>query len=68
MTNILKTHGVSLVRVQIGRELVGLITLIDLNKFSIQMILPKHVKRFYGQLFDALSCKNIIVIFAALFA
>ena len=36
----------SLVRVQIGWELVRLITLIDLNKFFTNIISPKSLKKF----------------------
>ena len=52
-------HRSSSVRVQISREVVRLITLISLNKFLIKLIFPNRLKKFYGQLFDALSSMNI---------
>ena len=48
----------SSIRVQIGWELVWLITLIGLNKYLIKFIFPKLLKKFYGRLFDALSSNN----------
>ena len=46
------------VHVQIGWELVWLITLIGLNKYLIKFIFPKLLKKFYGRLFDTLSSNN----------
>ena len=47
------------VRVQIGRELVRLITLISSNELMNNMISENLLKKFQARLFDCLSSKNV---------
>ena len=47
------------VRVQIDRELVRLITLVGLNKLSINITSPKTLKKFHARHFDGPSSKNV---------